>query len=150
MDNEKVQVLLALYTITQENLKDMRSRVLTISSTSITFFTISVGWIVQKQTKPSLQETLLLTCIITVFWIGNLKILLDIRRGFTNAMGIALRIEKSLNLYTPKFFNDDHQPLFPESYSKPNTAKHFKKFEFVLSFSAIAFILILMMRYIFG
>ena len=138
MENEKVQILIALYATTQENLKDMRSRVLTISSTSITFFTISVGWIVQKEAKPSLQETLLLVCIIIVFWIGNLRILSDIRRGFANAMGIALRIERSLHLYEPGFFNEDKHPLFPESYSKPNTSKHFKMFEFVLSCSAIA------------
>lgn len=150
MDSEKIQILLALRATTQENLREMRSRVFNIVSTAITLFTVFIGWIVQKQLKPSLQETILFICIILVFWIGNLLILLDIRRGFINAMGISLRVEKSLKLYEQNIFNNDSEPLFPESFLKPITASHFKKFEFILSFSAIASILILIFKYILG
>jgi CBS domain containing-hemolysin-like protein len=72
MDGEKTQVLLALRATAQESLKEMRTRVFSIVSTAITLFTVFIGWIVQKQSKPSLQETLLFVCIILVFWIGNL------------------------------------------------------------------------------
>ena len=150
MENEKVQILLAVYATTQENLKDMRSRVLNISSTSITFFTVFVGWIVQKQSKPSFQETLLFISVILVFWLCNLRILVDIRRGFINTMGTVLRIERSLNLYEPKQFNSDSEPLLPSSYQKPQTGEHFKKFEFTLSISAIAAMLILLLKYAVG
>ena len=147
MDSEKVQVLLAVYTTTQENLRDMRSRVIGISSTAITFFTVFVGWIVQKQAKPSFQETLLFIFVVIVFWLCNLRILLDIRRGFVNTMNTLLRIEKSLKLCEPSYFNYDSEPLLPISYQKSKTGKHFKMFELTLSISAIAASLILMLKY---
>lgn len=150
MNSEKVQVLLAIYAMTQENLKDMRSRVISISSTSITFFTIFVGWIVQKQSKPSFQETLLFIFVVFVFWLCNLRILLDIRRGFISTMNVLLRIEKSLKLYEPKYFNADDESLLPTSYQKPKTGKHFKMFELTLSISAIAAGLVLLLKYILG
>jgi hypothetical protein len=150
MDGEKTQVLLALRATAQESLKEMRTRVVSIVNTAITLFTVFIGWIVQKQSKPSLQETLLFVCIILVFWIGNLLILLDIKRGFINTMKISVRIEKALQLYEPQIFDDDDEPLFPKSYLKPVTANHFKKFELILSFSAIASILILVMKYVWG
>jgi hypothetical protein len=126
----------------------MRTRVLSIVSSAITLFTVFIGWIVQKQSKPSLQETLLFVCIVLMFWIGNLLILLDIRRGFINTMKISVRVEKALQLYEPKIFDDDDEPLFPRSYLNPITGSHFKKFELILSLSAIASILILVMKYI--
>lgn len=150
MDGEKTQILLALRATAQESLREMRARVFSIVSTAITIFTVLIGWIVQKQSKPSLQETILFICIISVFWIGNLLILLDIRRGFINTMKISVRVEKSLKLYEPKIFDDEDEPLFPRSYLKPITAEHFKKFELVLSSSAIASILILVVKYIWG
>ena len=150
MDSEKVQILLAIYATTQENLKDMRSRVISISSTSITFFTVFVGWIIQKQSRPSFQETLLFIFVVLVFWLCNLRILLDIRKGFLNTMSTLLRIEKSLKLYEPGYFNSDSEPLLPMSYRKPKTGKHFKMFELTLSIAAIAASLILILKYALG
>ncbi|MBD2164773.1 hypothetical protein H6G64_08370 [Calothrix sp. FACHB-156] len=150
MDSEKTQILLSLRTTAQESLKEMRNRVFSIVSTAITLFTVFIGWIVQKQSKPSLPETLLFICIILVFWIGNLLILIDIRRGFINTMNISLRVEKSLRLYESNVFDDSDEPLFPHSYLKPITGNHFKKFELILSFSALASILILVMKYVLG
>jgi hypothetical protein len=150
MDGEKTQILLALRATSQESLREMRARVFSIVSTAITLFTVLIGWVVQKQSKPSLQETLLFVCIILLFWIGNLLILLDIRRGFVNTMRISVRVEKALQLYESKVFDDDDEPLFPRSYLKPITADHFKKFELILSSSAVASILILAMKYVWG
>ncbi len=150
MNSEKIQILLAVYTTTQENVKDMRSRVISISSTAITFFTVFVGWIVQKQSKPSFQETLLFIFVVFVFWLCNLRILLDIRKGFVNTMNILLRVEKSLRLYEPNHFNADNEPLLPISYQKPKTGKHFKMFELTLSISAVAASLILILKYVLG
>ena len=150
MDSNKVQILLTVYTATQESLKDMRARVLSISSTSITFFTVFVGWIVQKPTKPSLQETLLFVAVVLVFWLCNLRILVDIRRGFVSTLGTTLRVEKALMLHESNQFNCDNEPLLPSGYQKPKTGRHFKKFELTLSASAIAAILILLLKYILG
>ncbi|MFN5862388.1 MAG: hypothetical protein ACK451_10470, partial [Pseudanabaena sp.] len=82
MSDDKRQILLAVRGTTQESLREMRSRVFSIVSTAITLFTVFIGWIVQRVAKFSLPETLLFVCIILMFWIGNLLILIDIRRGY--------------------------------------------------------------------
>ena len=65
-------------------------------------------------------------------------------------MSTLLRIEKSLKLYEPGYFNSDSEPLLPMSYQKPKTGKHFKMFELTLSIAAIAASLILILKYALG
>ncbi|PZO44222.1 MAG: hypothetical protein DCF19_03205 [Pseudanabaena frigida] len=148
MSDEKTQILLSLRGSTQESLREMRARVFSIVSTAITLFTVFIGWIVQRIAKPSLPETMLFICIILMFWVGNLLILMDIRRGYIKTMSISVRVERALGLYEPKVFDEEDDSLFPISYLKPIEAKHFQKFELILSCSAIASILIVIMKYI--
>jgi hypothetical protein len=147
MSNEKTPILLAVRGTTQESLREMRARVFSIVSTAITLFTVFIGWFVQRSAKTSLPETLLFICIILMFWIGNLLILIDIRRGYIKTMGISVRVEKALGLYEAKVF--DEEPIFPSSYLRPIKGRHFQKFELILSCSAIASILIVILKYIY-
>jgi len=149
MSDDQRQILLAVRGTTQESLREMRSRVFSIVSTAITLFTVFIGWIVQRVAKFSLPETLLFVCIILMFWIGNLLILIDIRRGYIKTMGISVRVEEALGLYETKVFDEEDESLFPSSYLKPIKGKHFQKFELILSCSAIASILIVIIKYIY-
>jgi hypothetical protein len=148
--NEKVQVLLSLLNIRQDNLRVMRERVFTIVSTTISLFVIFVGWMVQKPSAPSLIETIFLVFIMMVFWIGNLLILWDIRKGFINTHKMLVRIEQCLELYKPNVFTEDGKSLFPEDMQTPIQAVHFQRFEYILSFTAIISIIILIMKYFFN
>ncbi|GBO52673.1 hypothetical protein APA_342 [Pseudanabaena sp. lw0831] len=149
MSNEKASILLAVRGTAQESLREMRARVFSIVSTAITLFTVFIGWIVQRSAKPSLPETILFICIIMMFGIGNLLILIDIRRGYIKTMGISVRVEKALGLYEAKVFDEEDESIFPSSYLRPIKGKHFQKFELILSCSAIASILIVILRYVY-
>jgi hypothetical protein len=149
MSNEKTPILLAVRGTTQESLREMRARVFSIVSTAITLFTVFIGWFVQRPAKTSLPETLLFICIILLFWIGNLLILIDIRRGYIKTMGISVRVEKALGLYEAKVFDEEDESIFPSSYLRPIKGRHFQKFELILSCSAIASILIVILKYIY-
>ena len=149
MSNEKTPILLAVRGTTQESLREMRARVFSIVSTAITLFTVFIGWFVQRSAKTSLPETLLFICIILMFWIGNLLVLIDIRRGYIKTMGISVRVEKALGLYEAKVFDEEDESIFPSSYLRPIKGRHFQKFELILSCSAIASILIVILKYIY-
>lgn len=149
MSNDKTSILLAVRGTAQESLREMRARVFSIVSTAITLFTVFIGWIVQRSVKPSLPETLLFIGIILMFWIGNLLILIDIRRGYIKTMGISVRVEKALGLYEAKVFDEEDESIFPSSYLRPIKGKHFQKFELILSCSAIASSLIVILKYVY-
>ncbi|WP_417909442.1 hypothetical protein [Candidatus Electronema sp. PJ] len=149
LNNENRQVLLTLLGYGQENLRVMRERVLGITTTSITLYMLFVGWIIQKDSTPKLVEIISLSVVILVFWIGSILVLRDISRGFISAHKIIIRIEKCLDLYKPGVFLTD-ESLFPEKYSIPTRAEHFKKFEYILSFSAGISIFMLLTDYFFS
>ncbi|WP_103669441.1 hypothetical protein [Pseudanabaena sp. BC1403] len=149
MSNDKTSILLAVRGTAQERLREMRARVFSIVSTAITLFTVFIGWIVQRSVKPSLPETILFICIIVMFGIGNLLILIDIRRGYIKTMGISVRVEKALGLYEVQVFDEEDESIFPSSYLRPIKGKHFQKFELILICSAIASILIVILKYVY-
>jgi hypothetical protein len=146
LNNENRQMLLTLLGYGQENLRAMRERVLGITTTSVSLYMLFVGWVIQKDSAPKLAEIISLSVIVLVYWIGNVLVLRDISKGFIGAHKIIIRIEQCLELYKSGVFLED-ESLFPENYSIPTKAEHFKKFEYILSFSAGISIFILLTDY---
>jgi hypothetical protein len=141
--DQKVNILLNLLNEKNSRIAGVRERYLKIITTSSTIFLLLVGWIVQKQSTPELTETIFLSCLILVFWIGNLFVFRDLKKAYINECTMKIRIEQCLYLYQPNVFTSDGSSFYPQEWQSPTDAGHFRIFDMVFSSIALISIVIL-------
>ena len=155
MNNEEknLQVLLTLLNIRHDNCKSMREHALKTTTTSTALFMLLLGWIIQKNIGNTLIELIFLSCIVFVFWIGNILVLRDIKTGLINSYKVIIKIEHHLNLYEPNAFKKslfgiDEESLHPEHWKNSVRARTIEKYIFIVSLTAFISIIVIILKFL--
>lgn len=142
-NSDKIQILLSLLNIRQENLKNMREWALKIFFTSASIFLILIGWAIQSNSDFKSSELLFLIFMVFIYLIANLITIYELKKRFIYAHKDIISIEKCLKLYEPNIFTDDGKPLYPKVWQKVSKGKYFSLYSILLSIMALTVIIIL-------
>lgn len=100
----------------------IRERVQNICVWSLGLLVAASGWLVQSKAHFSLSHTLLIAGgVFVAYWALRYRYFKDLETGFKNQMQTTARIEKTLGFYTPGFFTEEKEALYPEKWLNSGT-----------------------------
>src|SRR3989338_4548637 len=145
-DNQKVNVLLSALDERYKSIHIIRERVQSVGIWALGILLGAGGWLIQSDTTLTYpQKVLGIVGFTTAFIALRFFYLEDLQKGFKGQQRAAACIEKVLGLFTPNFFNDSSDPIYPESWQKSGTEEGDGKFfnsTYILLYVGVTFLLI--------
>lgn len=149
MEDQKIQILLSIYSEKTEEMRSMRDRVLQIGTGTVAFNFLLVGWIIQNPKKLSSLEVIFLICAVSVFVVTILLVLKNIRSGAHNVHGILVRTAQSLHLYEQNYFSEEVEAILPQSWQQKQKFSYFKMFEYLAVITGVLSIAVILLEHAF-
>lgn len=118
-NSEKTDVLLTALNERYASLRAIRDRIQTICVWALGLMLAAGGWLIQSDITLSPPQKLLYIVGIAVAFIAlRFHFLADLYRGFQSQQRTAVRIEKSLGLFTLKIFDEEESSLYPKEWTR--------------------------------
>jgi len=127
-DNNKIEILISNLEERYKSIHTIRDRVQNIGLWILGILGSAGGWIIQSDVNLHFWDKIIyLLALFITYHIVRYHYLEDLNKGFKNQQKTAVRIEKSLQLFTPNFFSTE-ESILPESWEKSGTEKGDGKF----------------------
>jgi len=127
--DKKADILISALDERYQSIHKIRGRV---ESAGVWFLGIMLsvsGWLMQSDMVLSCPQKLVYILAVTVAFIAVRFVYLeDLCKGFKGQQRIAVKLEKALGFFTPGFFNDSGESVYPEKWEKVGTADGDGKF----------------------
>ncbi len=121
MEKEKTDILLSALEERYKSVHAIRDRVESIGLWALGLMLAAGGWFIIHGINSCTQKVLYALALSAAFGALRFRYLRDLEGGFRNQLRIAVRIEKALGLFTPKFFDEQDEPIYPKSFEKAGT-----------------------------
>lgn len=142
----KINILITALEERYEALRVIRSRVENMGFWSLGLLLGAGGWIIQSGMMLTRTEKATYFIGVTfAFLVLRFGYLEDLAKGFKGQQRAAVRIEKALKLYEPRFFDDSDESIYPPEWEHAGTGKGAGKFfdtTFNLLYIGFGFLLI--------
>jgi hypothetical protein len=126
---EKVSILLTVLEERYEVLRTIRSRVENIGLWSLGLLLGVGGWLIQADLAMSESEkNLYIAGTVLVFLILRFGYFEDLARGFQKQQRATVRVEETLKLYEPQFFDESDESVYPREWRDAGTKNGNGKF----------------------
>ena len=127
--DKKADILISALDERYQSIHKIRERV---QSTGVWFLGIMLavsGWLLQSGVVLSCsQKVFYILAVLIAFIAVRFTYLGDLCIGFKGQQRIAAKLEKALGFFTPGFFNDSEESMYPEKWEKAGTADGDGKF----------------------
>ncbi len=145
-NDKKVEVLLSALAERYTSIHNIRERVQSIGLWVLGIFIGAGGWLIQGDISlNSSQKTIAVLGVLTTFIVIRFFFLRDLENGFKKQLQIASKIEDSLGMYTPGFFNETGTAIYPEEWKRSGTESgkgHFIDSTHILLYVGTIFLLV--------
>jgi hypothetical protein len=120
--DKKTDIVISALEERYASIHKIRERVQGICLWSLGLFAAAAGWLVQSRIHFHLSTALLIGAgTFLAYWVLRHRYFLDLEIGFKSQMRTAAKLEKALHLYTPRFFTEDDDSLYPEKWEEAGT-----------------------------
>ncbi len=146
-DKEKVDILVSALEERYRSIHIIRDRVQNICVWALGLLLGTGAWLLQAEIILSdEQKILIIVAVVVSFVVLRFNYLEDLKKGFANQQLSAARIEKTLGLFTPRFFDTNtEESIYPKSWEKAGEKGYEGKFfssSFILLYVGLAFIIV--------
>lgn len=145
-NSEKIDILTQALGERYQAIHIIRQRVenLTLWTLGI-LFGLGTWLFAENITLDCLQKKLYVVAVLVAFCIFRYRYLKDLEKGFKKQMQVAASIEGRLGLYSPDFFGEVNEPVYPESWSNAGAddgeGKYFRT-NYYLLYVGVVFLLV--------
>ncbi|MCC6520855.1 hypothetical protein IT403_02655 [Candidatus Nomurabacteria bacterium] len=124
IEDKKIDILISALEERYQAMHNIRDRVQNTGIWILGILGSIGGWIIQSDISFSCIEKkfYILTLFIT-FIVIRFEYLKDLNKGFKGQQRTTAKIEKSLGFFTPKFFSDEGDSMYPKSWEHAGTEK---------------------------
>lgn len=117
--SDKKDILIAALEERYEAMRVIRERVQSIGLWALGLMLAATGWLVQSDVFISPKQKLFYIVALGVaFWALRFKYTDDLQRGFAAQQRVAVRLEKTLGLYTSGVFDDSEESIYPQKWEQ--------------------------------
>lgn len=118
----KIEILLSALNERYQAQRAIRERVQNVGLAVIGLLLASGGWIIQAGKHFNCTEkAVAVTGLVAAIAVLHLGFLANLQKGFRKQQQVAVRIEKSLGLYSIDAFDGVEETIYPEEWSKAGT-----------------------------
>ncbi len=117
--SDKKDILIAALEERYEAIRVIRERVQSIGLWALGFMLAATGWLVQSDVFISPKQKLFYTVALGVAFLAlRFKYLDDLQKGFAAQQRVAVRLEKTLGLYTSGVFDESGESIYPQKWEQ--------------------------------
>lgn len=121
-DNNKIEILISALNERYQSIHNIRDRVQNTGIWILGILSSISGWLIQSNVYLTcFNKIIYLLALFATYHVIKFHYLEDLNKGFKGQQKVAAKIEKTLNLFTDKFFSEDEESLYPESWQKAGT-----------------------------
>lgn len=121
-NDKKIEILISALEERYKSIHNIRERVQNTGIWILGILGGIGGWLIQSGIYLGfLNKIFYLLALFATYHIIRFHYLEDLNRGFKGQQRVASKIEKALNLFTPKFFSDEDNSIYPNSWEKAGT-----------------------------
>jgi hypothetical protein len=143
---QKISILLATLAERYNAQHIIRERVQNIGIWALGLLLGAGGWLIQSGVELSSSKKLIFIIGILVAFIAlRFKYISDLQIGFKSQQVRAIRIEKTLGLFTPGIFDSESDSIYPTEWEHAGTGKGGGKFfdtTYLLLYIGIIFLIV--------
>lgn len=118
-DNNKIEILISALNERYQSMHNIRDRVQNTGIWILGILSSISGWLIQSSVYLTcFNKIIYLIALFATYHVIRFHYLEDLNKGFKGQQKVAAKIEKNLNLFDHKFFSDEDESLYPESWEK--------------------------------
>jgi hypothetical protein len=122
LNDHNVEILLAALKERYDAIHAIRKRTQDVCVSSLGILFGFSGWLVQSGVVLDLVHKIIyVISILASFMVLRFLYLADLQRGFRNQQRVAVRIEKTLRLFSVGAFDDAKEAIYPENWQHAGT-----------------------------
>ena len=145
-NDNKTDILLAALDERYKSIHAIRERVQSIGVWALGILFGTGGWLIQSGVAlSSFEKGIYLFGVVVAFIVLRFYYLEDLCKGFKNQLRITARLEKTLGLFSPNFFDSSDTPIYPKEWEKSGTQEgngNFFYASYLLIYVGIVFLVI--------
>lgn len=121
-NNKKIDILILALEERYRSMHKIRERV-----QSMGFWILGIlggigGWLIQSNTSLyCIEKEIYIIALLITFIVIRFQYLKDLNKGFKGQQKITVKIEKSLGFFTPNFFPEEQDSMYPKSWNQAGT-----------------------------
>jgi hypothetical protein len=127
--NQKIEILKFALEERYSSIHIIRKRVEDICLWSLGLLLAASGWLTQSNIVLNIFDRIIYILFAIVVYVAlRCFYLKNLEHGFRKQLQVLSRIETALHLYSPGYFTDYNEPLYPLSWQNAGTEKGDGKF----------------------
>lgn len=120
--NKKVDILLMALKERYDSIHKIRDRVQAIGIWTLGILVGIGGWLIQSDVILTIfQKIISIGAVMASYCAIQYYYFKDLNKGFKGQQRAAVKIEKALGFFTPKFFNDEDKSFYDQKWEMAGT-----------------------------